>query len=548
MVVRGAGGQRWRCRSPGGGPLGMAAVPAGLAPAAPGAGAAHRRRGRGDLQRLGRLQPGSVGRRPVRHGQPSSRPRRVRTAPAGRWHLGGHGVVRHRRGDRPPAGAGSGLGRDRGAAGPGPARRLRRADAAAAGGPLPGRRRRGRGHRCGGRDLAGRPGRHAGHRPVCTDRGRPGREPRRPGRRVRPGVRVAPRLAGVGDGPGAGQPRAGDDAAGRIRWPARVAPRLPCGPAVPDARAVREGDRRRGCAGLGHGGPAAGRPDRRGRLRRRRAAPPAPARHVGRDRRGPEASSPGAAGQRRHRRCHRRRGRDRHRPAGLDRAGTAVRGGDPSPDRPVRPAMVADRGGHAACGGDGDRGGVVASPGSRADPGHPCPVGSATSTQTGAPHGRRRRPPRRHRRGLPGCGHRPETRPGQPVAGHHRHRGGGPRDPTRQPAGDPGSRRRRRRALADRGTVGPARPGPLPGPVRSGPGRDQPRARHRDGRRHRRGRRRAHRRRRQPVRTASCCFGSATRNRSSPNGPLPSSRASDPRSTGSPPRSTTPRWSPSTWP
>ena len=112
-----------------------------------------------------------------------------------RAQLGTVDVIGHRKRDHPgpdPAGRG---------AGPGPARPVRRHDAAPGIGPVSGRGRGGRGDRRGGRP-------DAAARRRATDTGRPdvvggrcGREPARSERGVRFGVPGRGRPAGVGDDP-----------------------------------------------------------------------------------------------------------------------------------------------------------------------------------------------------------------------------------------------------------------------------------------------------------------------------------------------------------
>ena len=129
-------------------------------------------------------------------------------------------------------------------------------------------------------------------------------------------------------------------------------------------------------------------------------------------------------------------------------AGLAAGGGRPapgvvrrSPDRPVRHPVEPGRPRHGAGGRDGDRLGVVASPGGRPAPGHPRPVGPAAAAQARPPPGPAGRPADRDRRRLPGPG-----QPVPPAADHHRRAGDGPGDLVHQPAGHPGTGRAGRRA------------------------------------------------------------------------------------------------------
>jgi putative ABC transport system ATP-binding protein len=78
---RGGSRARWRSRSPSGGPLGVAAVPPGVAPAVAGTGAACRRGLGDDPRRGGRHQHAVIAeRRDVRDRQPSRHPARHRSA------------------------------------------------------------------------------------------------------------------------------------------------------------------------------------------------------------------------------------------------------------------------------------------------------------------------------------------------------------------------------------------------------------------------------------------------------------------------------------
>ena len=119
----------------------MAAVPPRVAPAAPGAGAAHRRGGRDHLRVSAAYNLAPSRRRRVRHRQPS--PASSTGRPDAGWTpqvAGGQGLVRHGRRDRPPSRAGARARSSRSSyRAQDPAGRLRRADAGAAGGPLPGR-------------------------------------------------------------------------------------------------------------------------------------------------------------------------------------------------------------------------------------------------------------------------------------------------------------------------------------------------------------------------------------------------------------------------
>ena len=119
-------------------------------------------------------------------------------------------------------------------------------------------------------------------------------------------------------------------------------------------------------------------PRRRGRLRRGRPAPAAPARHARRHRRDRAPPAARDGGQRRRRRRGRRASpAPRSRWRGLARGRAAARAARRAPDRPRSTCLVARRRRHAARGRHRDRRPRGGRPARRADPGHVRPVGPA---------------------------------------------------------------------------------------------------------------------------------------------------------------------------
>ena len=372
--------------------MGLAGVPPRVAPAGAGDRSAHVHRLGCAAGSLGRVQHPRLARCQVRHGRhadPLRRSGSPRTELPGRLRPGPTG---HRGRDRAPQRDHPGPDPAGRGAGPGPARPVRRHDAASGIGPVSGRGRGGRGDRRGGRP-------DAAARRRATDTGRPdvvggrcGREPARSERGVRFGVPGRGRPAGVGDDPQHGTTvpnhRGSEEHRRGHRDPRR-----------------RRTDRRRDVrVRSGSPGDVPGLLGRRIRVHHDGSAPDATVRHARRDRGNGTARPSGHA-------CRRRLGR--HRRCGVRHGGRCriVDSGDPSAGtgrgashRSVQPALVADRRVPAAGRGHRHRGRLVARAGGCPHPDHPGPLPAPAAPTAGPPLGRPWPAPHGRRCGLPAVG------------------------------------------------------------------------------------------------------------------------------------------------
>ncbi len=212
------------------------------------------------------------------------------------------------------------------------------------------------------------------------------------------------------------------------------------GPGAAPARGVRRRDNRgrRVRARGDHHRHGARRPDRVGRIPRRRTAPPAPARSARRHRRDPAAPSPGDARERRDRRRDRRGHRRRVGRHRLDRR----RAGGRDLRRPSHRSAGAAMGPDCVVHGDrrhhGDCGGLVAGADDGPTPRDQRAVGPADPPGRGPPvaPARKRAGRRRHSRNR----HCPPHRRPRPTAAPGRRRaGGGARLRARRPGRHPGA-------------------------------------------------------------------------------------------------------------